>query len=61
MARKNGYVYYEADAVMSLTNPFIDIFVDNPTMAMFSSKALKVSNIWKLDITYTVFKSTVPW
>ena len=45
MARENGYVYYEADATMGLTNPFIDIYVDNPTMAMFSSKALKVSYV----------------
>ena len=43
MARERGFVYYEADATMGLTNPFVDIFVDNPTMAMFSARALKVS------------------
>ena len=43
MAREKGYVYYEADATMGLTNPFVDIYVDNPTMAMFSARALKVS------------------
>ena len=43
MAKNNAYIYYEADAILQLTNPFIDISADNPTMAAFAGKPLKVS------------------
>ena len=42
MARERGYNYYEADAVLQLTNPFVDVSADNPTMAAFAGKPLKV-------------------
>ena len=45
MARRNGYVYYEADCmmpIMGLVNPFTDIHVDNPTKASMKNNALKV-------------------
>ena len=42
MARERGYNYYEADAVLQLTNPFVDVRADNPTMAAFAGKPLKV-------------------
>ena len=41
LARKNGYVYYEADCFGQLKNPYIPLDVDNPTMAMLSQKKLK--------------------
>ena len=43
MARKHDYIYYEADATMQFINPFVDLNVDNPTVAAFSGKSLKVS------------------
>ena len=42
LARKNGYVYYEADATMNLLNPFIPEDADNPSMAQMNQKSLKV-------------------
>ena len=42
MAREKDYVYYEADATMQFINPFVDVHADNPTMAAFKGKALKV-------------------
>ena len=43
MARKKDFRYFEADCTMQLVNPFTDIHVDNPSVASFSSKSLKVS------------------
>ena len=45
MAREKGYIYYEADCTGSLINPFTDIYADNPSMASFSSKPLKVLTV----------------
>ena len=42
MAREKGYRYFEADCTMNLVNPFTDIHVDNPSMASFQAKSLKV-------------------
>ena len=42
LARKNDFIYYEADCTAHLINPFTDVNVENPTMASFTSKALKV-------------------
>ena len=42
LARKNGYVYYEADCTMNLLNPFIPEDADNPSMAQLNQKSLKV-------------------
>lgn len=41
MARNNDYIYYEADCVMQLINPFTDVHADNPTMASGDNRALK--------------------
>ena len=49
MAKNNGYNYYEADAILQLTNPFVDICADNPTMAAFAGKPLRVSVRDKLE------------
>ena len=42
MARKQDYIYYEADCMMQMINPFTDLYAENPTMASFESKALTV-------------------
>ena len=42
MARERGYVYYEADATFQFINPFVDVHADNPSLAGFEGKALKV-------------------
>ena len=42
LARKNGYVYYEADATMQLINPFVPNDAENPSMAQIHQKSLKV-------------------
>ena len=40
MARERGYVYYEADTFRRMVNPFIDIYVDNPSMGITRQKKL---------------------
>ena len=45
MSRHAGYVYLEADCTMSNLNPFVPPDVENPTMAAFQQKALKVKVI----------------
>ena len=47
MSREAGFVYLEADCMMNNINPFVPPDVDNPTLAGFQQKALKVikSNI----------------
>merc|ERR1719458_1149247 len=41
LARKNDYVYYEADATMQLINPFVPNDADNPSLAQMFQKSLK--------------------
>ena len=43
MAKEKGYVYYEADCIANLINPFTDINAENPSIAGFKSQPLKVS------------------
>ena len=43
LAREKGYVYLELDSVVSLINPFPDINAENPTLAGFRGKAVKVT------------------
>ena len=43
MAKEKGYVYYEADCIANLINPFTDISAENPSIAGFKSQPLKVS------------------
>ena len=50
MARKHDFVYYEADATMQFINPFVDLNVENPTVAAFAGKSLKVNGIVIEDI-----------
>ena len=46
MAKDKDFIYYEADSIMQLINPFTDPNVDNPSVASFSSKPLKVTYTW---------------
>ena len=42
MSREAGFVYLEADCMMNNINPFVPPDVENPTLAGFQQKALKV-------------------
>ena len=42
LAKKHGFIYYEADAFVKLCNPFIDPNDDNPGWAIMKQKPLKV-------------------
>ena len=42
MSKKAEYVYLEADCTMNFLNPFVPPDVENPTIAAFQQKALKV-------------------
>ena len=41
LGRDHGYVYYEADCFASMKNPYIDLDVENPSMASAKQKNLK--------------------
>ena len=45
MGKDAEYVYYEADCAMAFLNPFVPTDVDNPTLAAFKQKPLKVKII----------------
>ena len=51
MGRKHGYVYYEGDCFNSITNPFVDLNVDNPTLATLNQIPLKVPLFLKIFLT----------
>ena len=42
MGKESGYVYYEADCTMQGLNPFVPLDSENPTLAAFRQKPLKV-------------------
>ena len=44
MANEKDYRYYEADCMMSLTNPFLDIHAENVFNAQVRAKPLAVSD-----------------
>ena len=44
MGKEHGYVYYEADCTLNCLNPFVPLDSDNPTLAAFRQKPLKVSS-----------------
>ena len=50
MSRKEGYVYYEADAFMSHLNPYVPTNVDEPTLATFSQNFLMGVPQERIDI-----------
>ena len=41
MGRLHGYFYFEGDAFFSFVNPYIDVHVENPSLATQSQKPLK--------------------
>ena len=45
MGRKNGYIFYEGDCYNCIANPFVDLNVDNPTMAQHEQTPLKVFSL----------------
>ena len=40
LAREKGFVYYEADTFRRMVNPFIDLNLDNPSLAITKQKKL---------------------
>ena len=42
LARKHGYIYYEADCFGMFANPFVDPNVEEPTLQVLQQKPLKV-------------------
>ena len=46
MGSNHGYVYYDADCFGLCVNPFIDPYIENPTMVQFSQKPLKVYKVY---------------
>ena len=50
MGRKHGYVYYEGDCYNSMTNPFLDLNVDNPSVAQSDQPPLKVYIVFNIFI-----------
>ena len=55
MGRKHGYVYYEGDCYNSMTNPFVDLNVDNPTLATIDQIPLKVHSYHHTILMYILF------
>ena len=51
IGRKHGYVYYEGDCFNSITNPFVDLNVDNPTLATLNQIPLKVPLFFEFLVT----------
>ena len=43
IGRNNGYIFYSVDCFMRLVNPFIDLNVENPTLAQSLQNPLKVN------------------
>ena len=41
LARKHGYVYYEADCFGHMKNPYIPLDADNPSLAQIHQRTLK--------------------
>ena len=41
LARDHGYVYYEADCFKKLSNPYVPLSVDNPSLAHIKQKILR--------------------
>ena len=54
LARKNGFVYYEADCHFNHANPYVPLDVENPSMAQNLQKHLKVlkKNFFTIILTH---------
>ena len=56
MARNHGYVYYDVDCFGNFSNPFIDLFAKNATLAQETQIPLKVyKHFYKKIFTYLLF------
>ena len=42
LAKKHGFIYYEADAFVIFCNPFMDPSIENPSWAVLRQKPVKV-------------------
>ena len=49
-----GYVYYEADCALNFLNPFVPTDVDNPTLAAFRQKPLKVLDSHRSQTSFLI-------
>ena len=54
MSKEAEYVYLEADCTMNNLNPFVPPDVENPTIAAFQQKALKVKNYFINNISFSL-------
>ena len=54
MGKDAGYVYYEADCAMAFLNPFVPTDVDNPTLAAFRQKPLKVLDSQRSQTSFLI-------
>ena len=50
MGRKKEYIYYEGDCYNGIANPFVDLNVDNPTMAQHEQTPLKVFSLNDIQV-----------
>ena len=59
MSKEAEYVYLEADCTMNNLNPFVPPDVENPTIAAFQQKALKVKRyfIYNIYISFSPLPS----
>ena len=46
MAKRNGYIFYEADGMLTLVNPFVDINVNDVGKAFLRQRPVKVTQGW---------------
>ena len=42
LGRNHGFIYYEADCFMQLLNPYVDLNIDEPTLAQGHQTPMKV-------------------
>ena len=54
MSKEAEYVYLEADCTMNNLNPFVPPNVENPTIAAFQQKALKVKKSIDIYISFSL-------
>ena len=53
LGREEGFVYYEADAMMGFNNPFVPTDVDSPSVAHIRQKSLKVNKLSSKKRSYS--------
>ena len=53
LAKDNGFIYFEADCFGYFVNPYVDVNVEEPTLAIYKQTPLKVSKV--SHCIYTIF------